>query len=154
MSAVKEKSLPLAIGLNLVLAGAGYMYMGRVVLGLGALLVVGFTIAFSGLLFAIPTWLVLNVIMVIDMLLLSNKNKAAVAAAHTRKCPSCAETIQKEAKICRFCQTKLTSSVEVTAPLGGGSVAQERVERDGLPNGVFAALVVALIGIILFAVMR
>jgi len=40
MTAIKDKSLPFAIGLNLLLPGAGYMYMGRVILGIGALLVV------------------------------------------------------------------------------------------------------------------
>ena len=37
MGDTREKSLPLAIGLNLVLPGAGYMYMGRIALGIGAL---------------------------------------------------------------------------------------------------------------------
>ena len=42
MKELKAKNLPLAIGLNIVLPGLGYMYMGRPIIGLlGCLLVVG-----------------------------------------------------------------------------------------------------------------
>ena len=34
MSKIKEKSVPLAIGLNFLLPGLGYMYMGKVILGI------------------------------------------------------------------------------------------------------------------------
>ena len=40
MSAIKEKSIPLAIGLNFLLPGIGYMYMGKVIIGIAALLLV------------------------------------------------------------------------------------------------------------------
>jgi hypothetical protein len=108
MKAVKEKSLALAIGLNFVLPGAGYMYMGRVVLGIAAMLLVSLVVFGAGLLLLMPTWIGINVIMAVDMIILFNKNKQALTAATTRKCPQCAETIQKEAKVCRFCHAQLS----------------------------------------------
>ena len=103
---VKEKSLPLAIGLNLLLPGIGYMYMGKWVVGIFACLLIVGIFATTGLLVILPTWIGLNLIMAIDMMLLSNKNKKKVAEATTKKCPNCAEIIQREAKVCRFCNTK------------------------------------------------
>jgi uncharacterized membrane protein len=105
-----EKSLPMAIGLNIILPGAGYMYMGRVVLGLAALLIVSGVVFTSGLLLILPTWLGLNVIMALDMVILLNKRKVALTAQKTRRCPLCAETIQRKAKICRFCHAELPAS--------------------------------------------
>lgn len=43
----------------------------------------------------------------VDMIILFSKNKKKIAEATTKKCPSCAEVIQREAKVCRFCNTKL-----------------------------------------------
>ncbi len=103
---VKEKSLPLAIGLNLLLPGIGYMYMGKWIVGIFACFLIVGIYASTGMLFVVPTWIGLNVIMAIDMIILSNKNKKKVAEALTRKCPNCAELIQREAKMCRFCNTK------------------------------------------------
>lgn len=34
MAEIKEKSIPLAIGLNLLLPGLGYMYMGKIIVGI------------------------------------------------------------------------------------------------------------------------
>ncbi len=111
MTTLQEKSLPLAIGLNLVLPGAGYMYMGKMIAGVAALVVVSLIFLWPHLVF-VPelqgggekgTWLGLNAIMAIDMWMLSKKNKAAVSAADTRKCPFCAELIKKEAKVCKHC---------------------------------------------------
>jgi hypothetical protein len=107
---MKEKSLPLAIGLNILLPGLGYMYMGKWIVGIFACLLVIGIYATTGLLFIAPTWIGLNVIMGIDMAILSSKNKKKIAEATTMKCPNCAEVIQREAKVCRFCNTKLAAT--------------------------------------------
>lgn len=105
----KQKSLPLAIGLNVVLPGLGYMYMGKWIIGIaGCLLITG--ISWNAYLSGgdvLTTWLVVNVIMGIDMLILMNKNKAKIIADEMKKCPACAELIKKEAKVCRFCNREV-----------------------------------------------
>lgn len=105
MSEPKEKNIPLAIGLNFLLPGLGYMYMGKIIIGMATfLLIVGIymTMALTGVFSA---WLVLNVIMAIDMLILGNKNKKTIEEKTTTNCPQCAELIKKEAKVCKHCQS-------------------------------------------------
>jgi len=106
---IEEKNLPLAIGLNILLPGLGYMYMGKWIVGILACLLVLGIYTGTGLLYILPTWIGLNAIMGIDMFILASKNKKRIAEATTMKCPNCAETIQREAKICRYCHTKLAS---------------------------------------------
>lgn len=106
---MKEKSLPLAIGLNILLPGVGYMYMGKWIVGIFCCLLVVGIYATTGLLYLVPTWLVLNVVMALDMVILFNKHKKDVEQATTMKCPNCAELIKREARVCRFCNTSLTN---------------------------------------------
>lgn len=106
---MKEKSLPLAIGLNILLPGMGYMYMRKWIVGIGACLLAVGIFATAGTTSILLTWVVLNVIMAIDMVILNNKNKAVIAQETTKKCPNCAELIKREAKSCRFCNAELDS---------------------------------------------
>ena len=73
MNQVKEKSIGLAIGLNLLLPGVGYMYMGKVIVGIGALLLVLGMFAVEAA-YVLPAWIGINIIMAIDMLLLGKKS--------------------------------------------------------------------------------
>lgn len=107
MAEIKQKSVPLAIGLNLVLPGLGYMYMGKIIVGIFALLLsVGIFMA-SGIGGYLLTWLSLNIIMAIDMLILGNKNKKDYEEHTTKQCPKCAELIKKEATVCKHCGADL-----------------------------------------------
>jgi hypothetical protein len=105
----KEKSLPLAIGLNVVLPGLGYMYMGKWIIGIAGCLLI-MAISWNAFLSGgdvLTTWLIVNLIMAIDMLILMNKNKAKIIANEMKKCPACAELIKKEAVVCRFCNREV-----------------------------------------------
>jgi len=103
MTNSSPKSLPLAIGLNILLPGIGYIYMGKIVVGiLAMLLVVGIYLS-TNLFYIFWTWLVMNALMAIDMVILDNKRKKQYIAESMIKCPYCAELIKKEAKICKHC---------------------------------------------------
>jgi len=102
-----EKSLPLAIGLNFVLPGAGYMYMGRFLLGIIAFLFIILLVLSTPLITASSVWIGMNVAMAIDMFILNSKRQKKIAEATLTKCPFCAELIKKEAKVCRYCHKEL-----------------------------------------------
>jgi len=80
MANVKKKKLYLAIGLNILLPGLGYMYMGKVLVGIAALfLIIMFHIMFLSFylaFFRIPPnfshflliWFIMNICMASDML--------------------------------------------------------------------------------------
>jgi hypothetical protein len=100
---LKEKSIPLAIGLNLLWPGIGYMYMGNIVLGLCVLILIPiFIIVVPIPAFSISICIVLQVVMLIDMLILGKEREKEIAAANTKVCPKCAETINCKAIVCPY----------------------------------------------------
>ena len=70
---IKEKSIPLAIGLNILLPGAGYMYMGKIFVGIASLLFIIAIYAATSVFTFFSTWLVMNIIMAGDMVILGKK---------------------------------------------------------------------------------
>jgi len=97
----KKKSGALAAGLNLILPGAGYMYCGRVILGIGALLFCVVMVAFNPF-YVLPLWAIL----IIDGFLAAdryNKTLDIKIDSMMKKCPMCAEKISPEAKKCKHC---------------------------------------------------
>jgi uncharacterized membrane protein len=81
---MKKKSLPLAIGLNIILPGVGYMYMGRVIIGIFAFLFIVLGLVSQPLNTFFSIWLFLNIIMAIDMYLLDRKKKKKLAEQNTK----------------------------------------------------------------------
>lgn len=163
MGAAVTKSLPMAIGLNLLFPGLGYFYMGKWLVGIvGSFLVFAINLT-TGLLFLIPAWLALNLIMAIDMVILMNKNKSRVLSETTIKCPNCAELIQREAKVCRFCSFQLANnqdSLPATTPVPAASTnaqpaltVSEVEERPSSGNGAWAVpAVLIVVALLLLAV--
>lgn len=96
-----RKSGALAAGLNIIFPGAGYMYCGRVFLGIIAF----FFVALMVLTFpfvAIPLWGVL----VIDGFLAANRYNSKLdekISAAMKTCPRCAEKVQPAAQVCKHC---------------------------------------------------
>jgi TM2 domain-containing membrane protein YozV len=108
----KEKSLPLAIGLNFLFPGVGYFYMGRISSGIFAVVLtflLGFMMVISPESIGIVASFFpgMQIVMIIDMLLLQDKRKKAIETNTLMPCPSCAEMIKKEAKVCRFCSREV-----------------------------------------------
>jgi TM2 domain-containing membrane protein YozV len=100
----KAKDLVLAIVLNALLPGVGYMYMGRVPLGVLVLPIVSLLIILSHW----AWWLVWMLVMGVDMYIFHLKNKREVEAATLKKCPSCAEMVRREALVCKHCHEKFS----------------------------------------------
>lgn len=84
----REKSLLVAIGLNVLLPGAGYWYLGEIVLGVAALVLMVLVMGVAALVEVLDRdegvwllpWLGLNVAMAIDMWILFRKKRAATRA--------------------------------------------------------------------------
>ena len=75
MKNLNEKSLPLAIGLNLLIAGAGYLYMGKWLVGIFAMLLITGILLTTSLSLVLPVWFILNLIMGLDMWILFRKRQ-------------------------------------------------------------------------------
>lgn len=76
MTKSKTKSLAAAIGLNILLPGAGYFYMGRWLAGiLGGALIIAISMRSSPE-NVFMAWAISNLVMIIDMCLLHSKRQA------------------------------------------------------------------------------
>ena len=100
----KKKSGLLAAGLNIILPGAGYIYCGRTILGIGAFILVLLIFLYYPYI-SIGIWIIL----IIDGFLCAeryNKDLDAKIKKQMKKCPMCAELVKPEAKICKHCHYK------------------------------------------------
>lgn len=108
----KKKNGMLAAGLNILLPGAGYMYCGRILLGI---VVLPFTLlmVFTVPMVAITMWIVL----IIDGFVCAgryNKKLDEKIQGAMKTCPACAEKILPAAKVCKHCGHNLTSGMPST----------------------------------------
>lgn len=110
MKNLEKKSLAHAIGINLLIAGSGYIYMGRWVLGIFAF------IFFCALATAQMYWaiLVLLLVMTVDMYVFHKKHSAEVLENATKDCPKCAEKISVRALKCKHCGSDLPINSELS----------------------------------------
>ena len=71
----QEKSLRMAIQLNLVFPGFGYFYIGKNIIGIAAIMLIIGIWATTGLQYIIHTYIAMNAIMAMDMFISNSKNK-------------------------------------------------------------------------------
>ena len=81
----QEKSLRVAIQLNLVFPGLGYFYIGKGIIGIAAILLIIGIWASTGLKYIVHTYIVMNAIMAIDMFTWNSKNKKKIFGARNLK---------------------------------------------------------------------
>ena len=114
----EKKNVGTAVVLNFVLPGAGYMYVGKVVLGVVVLLLALLAdfAAISGAGIGVEAAGFLGVVGAIDGYLQATKynervdrEKAEEEEDNLVRCPECAERIQRTARVCRFCQHRMAA---------------------------------------------
>ena len=107
----KEKSGAKAAAFNLILPGLGYIYCGRVILGIIVFPFVAAMLFFVHWGGAIFLW----VILIVDGFLAAgryNKKIEKKIQESMKKCPQCAEKIMPDAKVCKHCGYKFEVSSE------------------------------------------
>lgn len=99
--------------LRIIGAGWAILGVGNVLLSLGTpegARIGVFVLMFNFLLFVLPGAIVYGM-----GALMRRRAAPDAPKGETRKCPFCAETILKEAKVCRFCQRELAAAETVSA---------------------------------------
>jgi hypothetical protein len=114
----KAASLPknmwVGFVLNLLIPGAGYLYYRRFGLAVAAFFIIlPVLIILSAFTYG-AAWICWALVMGLDMRKFQHAHQQALLVATTKKCPNCAELVQREARVCRFCQTKF-SDVDTSA---------------------------------------
>lgn len=115
---MKRKDYATAILLNLFFPGTGYVYAGRAVIGgvvlllfLAALAGMWMATSAAGASLAQTAIGFLSLVGAVDGYLTVRAHNGRIddfAAAQLVPCPWCAERIQREARVCRFCQREVT----------------------------------------------
>lgn len=111
-----RKDYATAILLNIFIPGAGYIYAGRIFLGVVVLLLCIGPIAASlalldGISEGVYSWTgLLAIIGAVDGYLTVKKHNAKFDADELIACPHCAEKIQRAAKLCRFCKREVAAA--------------------------------------------
>jgi TM2 domain-containing membrane protein YozV len=105
----KKKDYATAILLNLFLPGAGYIYAGRVFLGVLVLLMsigasVGYAMGVESLAGVVGFFAIIGGA---DGYLTVKKFNEKAEAGDRMPCPACGESIARGAQVCRFCQRKV-----------------------------------------------
>ena len=97
----KQKSGLVAAMLNLVIPGVGYMYCGRIFLG-----IIVFPFVILLIILSPFTLLFMWLILIVDGFLAAeryNRKLAQKIRSSLKTCPQCAEKVMPNAKVCRFC---------------------------------------------------
>jgi len=98
----KKKSGLLAAVLNILIPGTGYMYCGRIILGIIALLFVILVLMRSSLLMVFLVWVILGIDGFLAAARANKENNQKIITA-MKTCPMCAEKVMPEAVVCKHC---------------------------------------------------
>lgn len=98
----EAKSMWVGFVMNLLIPGLGYGYFGRPWIGVACFIIFTPLIILS---YGVA-WFFWALVMGLDMRKFQRAHERDILVATTKKCPNCAELVLKEARICRFCQTR------------------------------------------------